>query len=36
MSHRNWKFRLEDINNSLALIAEFVKDMDQVSWEKRQ
>jgi uncharacterized protein with HEPN domain len=34
VSHRNWKFRLEDINEALDLIKEYVKDMDSISWAK--
>ena len=33
MSPRNWKFRLEDITESLELIFEYVKDIDSDSWE---
>jgi len=34
MSRRNWKFRLEDINNALELIFEYVKDMDYGAWRE--
>lgn len=34
MSSRNWKFRLEDIVESLDLISEYVQDMDYNSWTK--
>ncbi len=34
MSLRNWKFRLEDINEALNFIKEYVKDMDAISWAK--
>ena len=34
MSRRNWKFRLEDIDNSLYLISEYVKNMDYASWRE--
>ena len=33
MSPRNWKFRLEDIVDSLELIFEYVEDLDSSSWE---
>ena len=33
MSPRNWKFRLEDITESLELIFEYVRDIDSDSWE---
>jgi uncharacterized protein with HEPN domain len=33
VSPRNWKFRLEDIRDSLELISEYVKDMDYDSWK---
>lgn len=34
MSPRNWKFRLEDINDALEMISQYVEGMDYVSWEK--
>lgn len=34
MSPRNWKFRLEDINEALDLIREYTKDLDFISWAK--
>lgn len=34
MSPRNWKFRLDDIIDSLELIAEYVQNMDYESWRK--
>jgi uncharacterized protein with HEPN domain len=33
VSPRNWKFRLEDIADSLELIFEYVRDLDSNSWE---
>ena len=36
MSPRSWKFRLEDIRDSLALIAEYVQGLDYESWKKDQ
>jgi uncharacterized protein with HEPN domain len=33
VSPKNWKFRIEDIENSLELIFEYVKDMDSATWE---
>lgn len=33
MSPRNWKFRVEDIVDSLELIFEYVRDVDSDSWE---
>jgi len=33
VSPRNWKFRLEDIVDSLELIFEYVEDLDSSSWE---
>ena len=32
MSPRNWKFRLEDINEALGLIEEYVKGLEYSSW----
>ncbi len=32
MSHRNWKFRLEDIIASLDLISEYVTGVDYSTW----
>lgn len=34
MSPRNWEFRLEDINEALELIEEYVIDLDFTSWTK--
>lgn len=34
MSPRNWKFRLEDIVESLELIAEYTSEMSQDLWRK--
>lgn len=34
MSPRNWKFRLDDINEALDFIREYVKDLDYSSWAK--
>ena len=33
MSPRNWKFRLEDIVDSLESIFDYVKDLDAASWD---
>ena len=34
MSPRNWEFRLEDINEALELIEEYVINLDFTSWTK--
>lgn len=34
MSPRNWQFRLDDISDSLNLIAEYTKDLDFSSWSQ--
>lgn len=34
MSPRDWRFRLEDINEALDLIEEYVKGLDYSSWAK--
>lgn len=34
MSPRNWKFRLEDIDESLDLIREYTRDISYISWVK--
>ena len=34
MSPRDWKFRLEDIRDSLELISEYVKDLDYDTWKR--
>jgi uncharacterized protein with HEPN domain len=34
VSPRNWKFRLEDIVDSLELIFEYAEDVDYNSWKK--
>jgi uncharacterized protein with HEPN domain len=34
VSHRNWEFRLEDINEALELIEEYVINLDFTSWTK--
>ena len=34
MSPRNWKFRLEDIVDSIELIFEYAEDVDYNSWKK--
>jgi len=34
VSPRNWKFRLEDIVESLELIAEYTSEMSQDLWRK--
>jgi len=34
VSPRNWEFRLEDINEALELIEEYVIDLDFTSWTK--
>ena len=34
MSPRNWKFRLEDINDALEAISEYVADMDYSAWQQ--
>lgn len=32
MSHRNWKFRIEDIISSLDLISEYTSGIDYATW----
>jgi uncharacterized protein with HEPN domain len=34
VSPRDWKFRLEDINEALDRIGEYLKDMEYSSWAK--
>ncbi|MBU4584243.1 MAG: DUF86 domain-containing protein [Proteobacteria bacterium] len=34
VSPRNWQFRLDDISDSLNLIAEYTKDLDFSSWSQ--
>jgi len=36
VSPRNWRFRLEDIRDSLDLIAEYVRELDYESWQNDQ
>ena len=36
MSHRNWKFRLEDIIEALDRIFQYVQDLTYDSWLKDQ
>ncbi len=36
MSPRNWRFRLEDIHDSLQVIFEYVADMDYDAWKQDQ
>ena len=36
MSSRNWKFRLEDINDALDKISKYIAGLDQDDWMKDQ
>ena len=36
MSYRNWKFRLEDINDALDKISKYIAGLDQDDWMKDQ
>lgn len=32
MSHRNWRFRLDDIVDALDAISEYVENIDYADW----